>query len=251
MILRRVISHFRNQEWTAIALDFLIVVIGVFVGLQVNNWNAARAEQATVAGHLSEIAEDLQAQLNFNDALIGSAAARITAVDFSYAEAFGQTLPKALVLSTQAWTAPDLPPFPEEQRDNLMGAINLVRVTVSARNGYESLISSGHLGLIRNRRLAREIQAYYGNFDDLLNINDVFRTFRNDGARDQYQFGISVFDERPPKDIIAAARDHPEFAAYLRSQREWAILPYSLLEDLRAQTETVLADVQAELAALS
>jgi hypothetical protein len=43
MILRRVIKHFRNQEWTAIFLDFLIVVVGVFVGLQVSNWNAAQA----------------------------------------------------------------------------------------------------------------------------------------------------------------------------------------------------------------
>jgi hypothetical protein len=41
MILRRIIAHFRKQEWTAIALDFLIVVVGVFVGLQVNNWNQA------------------------------------------------------------------------------------------------------------------------------------------------------------------------------------------------------------------
>ncbi len=43
MILRRVIKHFRQQEWTAIFLDFLIVVVGVFVGLQVSNWNAAQA----------------------------------------------------------------------------------------------------------------------------------------------------------------------------------------------------------------
>ena len=33
MILRRVIAHFRKQEWTAIALDFIIVVLGVFVGM--------------------------------------------------------------------------------------------------------------------------------------------------------------------------------------------------------------------------
>ncbi len=44
MILRRVISHVRNQEWTAIRLDFLIAVLGVFVGLLVNNWNNARIE---------------------------------------------------------------------------------------------------------------------------------------------------------------------------------------------------------------
>ncbi|PHS21097.1 MAG: hypothetical protein COA84_16140 [Robiginitomaculum sp.] len=44
MILRRVIKHFHNQEWTAIFLDFLIVVVGVFVGLQVQNWNDSRQE---------------------------------------------------------------------------------------------------------------------------------------------------------------------------------------------------------------
>ena len=29
MILRRIIAHFRKQEWTAIAIDFVIVVLGV------------------------------------------------------------------------------------------------------------------------------------------------------------------------------------------------------------------------------
>ena len=36
MILRRIIAHWRKQEWTAIGIDFLIVVVGVFLGLQVN-----------------------------------------------------------------------------------------------------------------------------------------------------------------------------------------------------------------------
>jgi hypothetical protein len=42
MILRRVIARFRRQEWTAIGSDFLIVVVGVSIGIQVSNWNAAR-----------------------------------------------------------------------------------------------------------------------------------------------------------------------------------------------------------------
>jgi hypothetical protein len=45
VILRRVIEHVRDQQWTAIAIDFVIVVIGVFVGLQVSNWNEDRATQ--------------------------------------------------------------------------------------------------------------------------------------------------------------------------------------------------------------
>jgi hypothetical protein len=47
VILRRVIEHVRTQNWFAVGLDFGIVVIGVFVGIQVSNWNQERvgAEQ--------------------------------------------------------------------------------------------------------------------------------------------------------------------------------------------------------------
>ncbi len=50
MILRRLANHMKSQHWTAVFLDFVIVVAGVFVGLQVNNWNQARQEhqRATV-----------------------------------------------------------------------------------------------------------------------------------------------------------------------------------------------------------
>ena len=59
MILRRVIAHFKKQEWTAIALDFLIVVVGVFIGIQVSNWNAATAEDRRAHKNLARIHSDL------------------------------------------------------------------------------------------------------------------------------------------------------------------------------------------------
>ncbi|MCR9062291.1 MAG: hypothetical protein NXI02_33610, partial [Rhodobacteraceae bacterium] len=46
MILRRVIKHVKEQNWTAVFLDFLIVVVGVFIGIQVSNWNEWRYDQA-------------------------------------------------------------------------------------------------------------------------------------------------------------------------------------------------------------
>lgn len=39
MLLRKAIRHVQSQSWTAIAIDFCIVVLGVCVGIQVNNWN--------------------------------------------------------------------------------------------------------------------------------------------------------------------------------------------------------------------
>ena len=59
MILRRVIQHVRKQEWTAIAIDFCIVVIGVFLGIQVANWNEERKLKAVEIDTLIQISTAL------------------------------------------------------------------------------------------------------------------------------------------------------------------------------------------------
>ncbi|TAH46769.1 MAG: hypothetical protein EYC71_02910 [Gammaproteobacteria bacterium] len=63
MILRRVIAHFRNQEWTAIFIDFVIVVLGVFVGIQVANWNEQRVEDHKAQAYLARIRGNLDSDL--------------------------------------------------------------------------------------------------------------------------------------------------------------------------------------------
>ncbi|CAN5636316.1 hypothetical protein BH23GEM3_BH23GEM3_02680 [soil metagenome] len=45
MLLRSVVKHVREQNWFAVGLDFFIVVVGVFIGLQVSNWNEARSAE--------------------------------------------------------------------------------------------------------------------------------------------------------------------------------------------------------------
>lgn len=59
MILRRVIAHFRKQEWTAIGIDFVIVVLGVFLGIQVANWNEARRDRADEVQALRALHEEV------------------------------------------------------------------------------------------------------------------------------------------------------------------------------------------------
>jgi len=45
MILRRLSEHVKSQDWFAVAVEFVIVVAGVFMGLQVQDWNEARKER--------------------------------------------------------------------------------------------------------------------------------------------------------------------------------------------------------------
>lgn len=249
MILRRLAQNLKEQNWTAISIEFVLLVLGVFLGIQVANWNEARVERELIRGHLSEIAEDLRRHISMREDLEDSARLRIAAVDYVYQQAFGIRLPVELRLAKRRWTAPPVEPFPPDQLNHLMGSANLVRISVRSRNGYESLMSSGRLGLLRNRDLALRIQQYYGNYDDLLDTqSNVFRPFRNDGAREQYALGVSVFDERPAAEIVALARENRGFATYLRSQREWAILHHNLLSDIDRQTTELLVEIEQELA---
>lgn len=46
MILRSVTKHVKDQNWFAVVVDFVIVVVGVFVGLEVANWYERQNELA-------------------------------------------------------------------------------------------------------------------------------------------------------------------------------------------------------------
>ena len=60
MLLRRVIQHVRKQEWTAISIDFVIVVVGVFIGIQVSNWNQARVDRDKATSYRQRLVDELQ-----------------------------------------------------------------------------------------------------------------------------------------------------------------------------------------------
>jgi hypothetical protein len=60
LILRSVIRHVRDQNWFAVFLDFLIVVVGVFIGLQVANWNEARQFDAQEQLFLAQLRDEIE-----------------------------------------------------------------------------------------------------------------------------------------------------------------------------------------------
>ncbi len=59
MILRSITEHVKAQNWFAVGLDFLIVVVGVFVGLQAQQWNDARQDRRDEVVFLRALHEDV------------------------------------------------------------------------------------------------------------------------------------------------------------------------------------------------
>lgn len=70
MILRRVTEHVRAQNWTAVGIDFVIVVVGVFIGIQVANWNDSRKDRADEIYYLNRILTDIDESIAVNESVI-------------------------------------------------------------------------------------------------------------------------------------------------------------------------------------
>ncbi len=60
MLLRRVMQHVNDQNWFAVGIDFFIVVVGVFIGIQVSNWNEERETGQKAKLFSERLTEDLR-----------------------------------------------------------------------------------------------------------------------------------------------------------------------------------------------
>ncbi len=145
MILRRVIAHFRKQEWTAIAIDFVIVVVGVFVGVQVNGWVGDGVDRRREHGYLIALRDDFAV---ISSELDGDAAEFASIADNM----------KFLIEQSRL-------PAPDAPREALNAAIALlIRMegTPMVSGTYEAITGSGDLEIIRSKKVKDALTAFFG-----------------------------------------------------------------------------------------
>ncbi len=141
MILRRLADAFRRQDWFTVAVETLIVVFGVFIGLQVNNWNSDRAARSAERGTLIRLYED------FAESHTGQTR------DIAFLEQ--QLADQALILT--ALDACAVAPGDDlvfQRGVSELGYINPPRIY---RRTIDELASAGRTDLIRNNDLAEEL----------------------------------------------------------------------------------------------
>ena len=84
MILRRLKAHVEAENWFAVAIDFAIVVVGVFIGIQVANWNDMRADRQTFEDAMVRFVDETKTNLETLDALDAEIAIKLDKVGSGY-----------------------------------------------------------------------------------------------------------------------------------------------------------------------
>jgi hypothetical protein len=151
IILKRLATDARKQDWFAVVVEPVVVVLGIFVGLQVTDWNEGRKSARLSDEYRSSLIADLTAD----------------AVTAGKRTAYFET---AQVYGTQALAYLDSP-TPQVSADEAAALVTAFMLASTVwdyrqpRSTFEDLKATGNLALLGNMGLRIELAAYYVTTD--------------------------------------------------------------------------------------
>jgi len=150
MLLRRFREHIRTQNWAAVMLDLIVVVVGIFLAFQVERWYENRRLVSEEERHLVALAEEFAAARESVEWTISR---------FSRAAEAAQTLLNL-----------------DEESSRNIGNDEFYRLVADAqrmstlepkRNTYDALIATGKIDALRDDALKVALAEYYSIFERL------------------------------------------------------------------------------------
>lgn len=142
MLLRRITSHVDEQNWFAVVVDLIIVIVGVFIGIQVANWNDELGDQRLGHYYTARLITDLESDLAVGTTLFDYYNQVLESVEEAD-RLLAATNPDAQAVVVAAYRASEFNNNP----------------TNSAT--WDQIVSSGHIGLLQSPAIERGLSEYY------------------------------------------------------------------------------------------
>ena len=150
MLMRRIAEHLKTQNWTAAGIEFLIVVAGVFLGIQLGNWNEARLEARQERALVMRLIEDARQSERVLDRTIAETAEQAADARRVHETMLAGRIEKPEEAAFRA-SLMDLGPWQSD---------GFVRATI------DQAIADGSIGVIRSPSLRNTVAQHLEDTDD-------------------------------------------------------------------------------------
>ena len=144
MILSRVRSLAGDQNWGSIVLDLLIVIIGFFSGLQIDEWWQNNQDSEKETAYILELIEDFNGNRDLLEGML---------------EEGDLVLNDMITLAEQGNL--ETPTLPAAELDEKLSSLQSMPAFIPITRAYDSLTGSGELRLITNREVKTALADYY------------------------------------------------------------------------------------------
>jgi hypothetical protein len=239
MILRRVIEHFRKQEWTAIFLDFIIVVLGVFVGMQVQEWSKQRDDRHREAQIIADMLGDLEIDraqyangMAYDQRGVAAASASMQGAGLAPVEFDFRALNTTVI--DYEFDVAALPEYPADQLDRLWTDVVIRNFPATSTSTYDAMVGAGDIRIIENRDIVRAIQTYRNRTVSVALQNQKLQSIRENTLQTGASYGLATFSAMPAADYFRLVAGNPGLSAAIRDLATFSIFHYGELRDADA-----------------
>jgi len=149
MMARRFAEQARAHDWFAVAVDLVVLILGVFIGLQVQDWNTEREARARGQRYSARLEADM----------------RYEAWNYEYLIAYYKDVRSNAERAITALT--DGPPLSDELLLISTYRASQYLLNESRRSTYDELVATGAIALIADARLREAAISQFNNPDIL------------------------------------------------------------------------------------
>lgn len=143
MVIGRIRQHVVHHNWFAVAIDLVIVVVGVFLGTQANNWNQDRIDRARGHAYRERLAADLAANKD----------------DYATRQRYEEVVRAHALAALQAVNRPAGPGNGQFLID--LYQASQINPRHTSRSTYDEIVSVGALESVGNEALRRSLANFY------------------------------------------------------------------------------------------
>ena len=216
MLLRRITQHVKDQNWFAVALDFVIVVAGILIAFQITEWNEARADRQKEVAFFERVLENLQSDLAEYDSTLTVTEWRMSAINQISREISGEDIPHSLINPLEVQEI--IEPTPEFDFGTAgPTAIAFMATFEGDRSAFDALISSGDIRIIQNKKLLKELQDYYVLMDGGDEMEKRLTVFRDQLHEQRSLAGVASTDQIAIGELAEIVAEHPALFASMKS----------------------------------
>jgi len=212
MLLRRITQHVKEQNWFAVGLDFVIVVVGILIAFQITEWNEARADRQKEAEFFGSVLENLRSDLAEYDSTLTVTEWRMSAINQINREITGADIPHRLINPLEIQEI--IEPTPEFDFGTAgPTAIAFMATFEGNRSAFDALISTGDIRIIQNTALLKDLQEYYVRMDGVDEMEKRLTVFRDQLHEQRSLAGVASADQMTIGELADIVAEHPAFLA--------------------------------------
>jgi hypothetical protein len=241
MILHRLAARLKQQDWAAVTIEFLLVVAGVFAGIQVANWNEERKERALETAYVTRIAEDVRNDVAELNEVIRVSALRMALLNELLPRASGRELPDGFDSARGRITIERVPAYAEAGPNAPAFTLFILTPLSGNRSAYDTMINAGAIAGMRDVAALRRIQAYYAAVDRLLHYEVGLEQNRDKVVEAELTMGLSPVDPLSSDQLSTAFATSPRLLATAKNYWLYTNRHLKLTRELQAQARD-LAD---------